>query len=201
LLIGLGRCSRTLKVSFYLPAIQYFAELPFRILVAPIVTYMGQDALRSCDKVFATWERPEPHGEHDQYILWINRETQLIELAQYTVRDQFKFIKATILYEDVLRRQRRRLGRSLAEIKDFLDYLCRTAELHEVYFLWRPFLPDPDDDLVLDLAANAGCSYIVTYNLRHFRGVDTFGIEAITAKTLVRQAKLGASCRVQVPAG
>jgi len=90
-------------------------------------------------------------------------------------------------YEDVLRRQRRRLGRSLAEIKDFLDYLCRTAELHEVYFLWRPFLPDPDDDLVLDLAVNAGCSYIVTYNLRHFRGVDTFGIEAITAKTLLEK--------------
>ena len=64
------------------------------------------------------------------------------------------------------------------------------AQLHEAYFLWRPFLADPSDDMVLDLAVNAGCPYIVTYNLRHFRGVDVFGIEAITAQTAL--AKIGA---------
>ena len=73
-------------------------------------------------------------------------------------------------YEDVLSRYQSELGRSATKIKDFLDYICSTATLHDVYFLWRPFLSDPNDDMVLDLAVNAACSYIVTYNLRHFRG-------------------------------
>ncbi|NKB72018.1 MAG: PIN domain-containing protein [Candidatus Latescibacteria bacterium] len=88
-------------------------------------------------------------------------------------------------YEDVLSRHQQELGRSSVEIQDFLDYVCSTATHHDVYFLWRPFLSDPDDDMVLDLAVNAGCSYIVTYNLRRFRGLDFFGLEAITAQILL----------------
>lgn len=69
--------------------------------------------------------------------------------------------------------------------RTLLDYLCTVANLHEIHFLWRPTLPDPGDDLVLDLAANAGCRYIVTYNKRHFKGAETFGIESVTAKELL----------------
>ncbi len=59
------------------------------------------------------------------------------------------------------------------------------ANLQEIHFLWRPTLPDPADDLVLDLAAGAGCGYIVTYNKRHFESARTFGIESVTAKELL----------------
>ena len=88
-------------------------------------------------------------------------------------------------YEEVLRRQKRCLRLTQTAISDLLDYLCTVANLHEIHFLWRPTLPDPGDDLVLDLAANAGCRYIVTYNTRHFQGVETFGIEPVTAKELL----------------
>lgn len=64
------------------------------------------------------------------------------------------------------------------------------ANLHEIYFLWRPYLPDPQDDMVLELAVNAGCKYIVTYNKRDFRGTETFGIEVVTAKEFLE--KIGA---------
>ena len=46
-------------------------------------------------------------------------------------------------YEEVLRRQRRSLHVTQDDIADFLDYLCSVADLHEIYFLWRPYLPDP----------------------------------------------------------
>ena len=34
----------------------------------------------------------------------------------------------------------------------FLRYLASQARLQEIHFLWRPFLADADDDLVLELA-------------------------------------------------
>ena len=93
-------------------------------------------------------------------------------------------------YEEILRRQRRSLHVTQDDIADFLDYLCSVANLHEIYFLWRPHLPDPQDDMILELAVNAGCKYIVTYNKRDFRGTETFGIGVVTAKEFLE--KIGA---------
>ena len=85
-------------------------------------------------------------------------------------------------YEEVLRRHRGRLRLTQTAISDLLDYLCAIAYLHEIHFLWRPYLPDPGDDMLLDLATNAGCGYIVTYNRDHFQGAEAFGVETVTAK-------------------
>ena len=93
-------------------------------------------------------------------------------------------------YEEILRRQRRSLHVNQEDIADFIDYLCSVANLHEIYFLWRPYLPDPQDDMILELAVNASCKYIVTYNKRDFRGTETFGIEVVTAKEFLE--KIGA---------
>ena len=90
-------------------------------------------------------------------------------------------------YEEVLRRQRHRLHITQDGIADFLDYLCSIANLHEIYFLWRPYLPDPQDDMLLDLAVKAGCKYIVTYNKRDFRGAEMFGIEVVTTKEFLER--------------
>lgn len=88
-------------------------------------------------------------------------------------------------HESVLQRKRSEFGLSEADIGDFLDYLCGVARLHEIHFLWRPFLPDPKDEMVLEVAVKARCRYIVTYNIRDFRGVERFGIEAVTARQLL----------------
>ena len=34
----------------------------------------------------------------------------------------------------------------------FVRYLASQSHLQEIHFLWRPFLPDADDDMVLELA-------------------------------------------------
>jgi hypothetical protein len=52
--------------------------------------------------------------------------------------------------------------------------------LQEIFYLWRPFLADPSDDMILELAFAADCQYIVTHNVRHFAGCERFGVEAIT---------------------
>jgi len=54
--------------------------------------------------------------------------------------------------------------------------------LQELHFLWRPFLADPDDDMVLELAFAAGCRYIVT----HFRGSGQLGVSALSPRDFLK---------------
>jgi predicted nucleic acid-binding protein len=43
-------------------------------------------------------------------------------------------------------------GRTADDALSFLRYLASQAHLQEIHFLWRPFLPDADDDMILELA-------------------------------------------------
>lgn len=48
-------------------------------------------------------------------------------------------------------------------------------------FLWRPRLPDANDELIMETAANAGANRLVTFNLRHLASyAKEFGIVALT---------------------
>ena len=62
----------------------------------------------------------------------------------------------------------------------FLRYLASVARLQDVHFLWRPFLRDPDDDMVLECAVASGSGYIVTHNVKDFLRVEKLKVQAIT---------------------
>ena len=71
-------------------------------------------------------------------------------------------------------------NRTETDALGFLRYLAGQAHLQEIHFLWRPFLPDADDDMLLELAFAAGCRYIVTHNVKDFHGSEELGVSAIT---------------------
>jgi putative PIN family toxin of toxin-antitoxin system len=73
------------------------------------------------------------------------------------------------------------------EIEDVIDYLCSVANHHQVFYLWRPFLRDPKDDMVLELAVAAQCRFIVTFNKLDFQGVEQFGIQVVTPQEFLVQ--------------
>ena len=76
-------------IEFYLPTLQYFNELPFRLLSADVVLDAGPARWRgrAFHRLFVSWGSPEPQADVDQYLLWIDRDTLLIEMVHYTVRD------------------------------------------------------------------------------------------------------------------
>jgi len=77
-------------------------------------------------------------------------------------------------------------GRTEEDALGFLRYLASQARLQEIHFLWRPHLPDADDDMILELAFAAGCTYIVTHNVKDFHGSEELGIPAVTPRDFLK---------------
>lgn len=77
-------------------------------------------------------------------------------------------------------------GRTESDALALLRYLASQSHLQEIHFLWRPFLPDADDDMVLEVAFAAGCRYIVTHNVKDFHGAERLGIAAITPSDFLK---------------
>lgn len=72
-------------------------------------------------------------------------------------------------YQDVLTRPEiMRSHYTTNEAIAFTRYLVSIAHKQAVHFLWRPWLKDPKDDMVLEAALASQSRYIVTYNLKDF---------------------------------
>ena len=90
-------------------------------------------------------------------------------------------------YEDATKRLLGEIPLAEEDINNILDYLCSMANQREVFYLWRPFLRDPKDDMVLELAVSGRCEAIITYNKKDFVGGDQFGLRVITPKEFLEE--------------
>jgi len=73
-------------------------------------------------------------------------------------------------------------GRTAEDALGFLRYLASQSHLQEIHFLWRPFLPDADDDMALELAFAASCRHIITHNVKDFHGSEQLGVTALSPR-------------------
>ncbi len=71
------------------------------------------------------------------------------------------------------------------DVEVVLNYICSISEEKQIYYLWRPYLKDSEDDHVLEVAIASGSKYIVTFNKRDFVGVESYGIKVVTPKELI----------------
>ncbi len=86
-------------------------------------------------------------------------------------------------YEAILKRKeiRQATQLSLDSIDVVLDTLCELATETPIFYLWRPKLSDPQDDMVLELAVNGQADAIVTFNTNDFGNAsEEFGIKLLT---------------------
>ena len=77
-------------------------------------------------------------------------------------------------------------GVGVQQMLGFLQYLASVSRLQNVHYLWRPFLRDPDDDMVLECAVASGSAFIVTHNVKDFRRSCELGVQAMTPADFLR---------------
>ena len=83
-------------------------------------------------------------------------------------------------YEAVLVRHAVELNLSREAAIGVVDFLCGVAHCQDIHFLWRPSLPDPQDEFVLELAVAANCEAIITHNVRDFVATKRFKPQVLT---------------------
>ncbi|GAP35082.1 Sll0624 protein [Piscinibacter sakaiensis] len=84
-------------------------------------------------------------------------------------------------WQAVLCRPEHRLpGVDAAQMQGFLRYLASVSHLQDVHYLWRPFLRDPNDDMVLECAVASGARFIVTHHLKDFQRTQELGVQALS---------------------
>ena len=90
-------------------------------------------------------------------------------------------------YEAVGKREAERLGIPAATVDAIVSAFCFAGRETNVHFRVRPVLPDPGDEFLLELAAAGAADAIVTHNVRHFAGVERFGVRVLTPREFLRK--------------
>ena len=93
-------------------------------------------------------------------------------------------------YEVVLKRAEHiaASGLSHSQIDVLLTAMALFAEPVETHFHWRPVLRDPDDEMVMETAVNAGAQAIVTFNRRDFLPeMSGFGLDIMLPREILRR--------------
>ncbi|MCC6500485.1 MAG: putative toxin-antitoxin system toxin component, PIN family [Anaerolineales bacterium] len=113
---------------------------------------------------------------------------KLLSLIDQDVYQLNLSVPLALEYEAVAKRMIGEIALTEKEIDDLLDFIIGASNRWQIYYLWRPQLQDPSDDMVLELAVTANCDYIVTYNVNDFKGIEEFGIKAVTPKEFLQMA-------------
>lgn len=86
-------------------------------------------------------------------------------------------------YESVLMRADHltAAGVTAGEVTELLDALSIVGALVYLDFRWRPMLPDPNDDMVIETAVNGSADLLVTFNTRDFAVArKNFGVRVVS---------------------
>lgn len=92
-------------------------------------------------------------------------------------------------YEAVLKRPEQLAAgrRSAAMIDAFLDALTLRVEPVHLFYLWRPQLRDPADEMVLETALNGRAEALVTFNIDDFTAARRFALPVLTPASFLQQ--------------
>ena len=105
---------------------------------------------------------------------------KVLSLVGTGVFDLVLTVPLVLEYEDALLRHAAASGLSNNEVSMLVDYLCSVGVHQTVFFLWRPLLSDPKDDMVLEAAVAASCDFLVTFNTRDFAAAKQFKLKVVT---------------------
>ena len=96
--------------------------------------------------------------------------------------------KLGLEYRDVALRpqQLQAFGLGIGEVMTVIEAIEALAEPVKVVVRHRPLSPDPNDDMVLDIALNGRAEAIVTSNTKDFKAAGKrYGIPVLTPRELL----------------
>lgn len=115
---------------------------------------------------------------------------QILRLLAQRKLNYLLSVPLLLEYEAVLKREENRkvTGLNHEEIETVLNMLCAKGTEISIFYLWRPKLSDPQDDMVLELAVNGQADAIVTFNINDFGNTpEQFGIRLLTPGIFLHQ--------------
>ena len=104
---------------------------------------------------------------------------KLVSLLEYNKFILNISVPLILEYESIVVRELNHLKINKKDLDIFLDYICTIGKKYDIYYLWRPFLKDPKDDFILELAYTSDSDFIITFNKKYFRGAQEFGIKTL----------------------
>ena len=103
---------------------------------------------------------------------------KLLEIIGHPNLKVFISTSLALEYEAVAKRETESYWLDSMLLDSFIDYICNNSFETVIYYNWRPFLSDPNDDFILELAVASSVD-------SDFIGSDKFGIKTITPKELL----------------
>src|SRR5437016_4187566 len=89
-------------------------------------------------------------------------------------------------YEAVGKREAQRLKIPESTVEAIVRAFCFVGRETDIHFRLRPVLPDSGDEFLLELAVAGRADAIITHNVRHFAGVERFGIRVMTPREFLK---------------
>ena len=74
------------------------------------------------------------------------------------------------------------MGGNPAQIEAAIDSFVARANRRFIYFRWRPFLADADDEFIVELALASRQAIIVTHNTSNFSRCESLGIRVMSPR-------------------
>ena len=93
-------------------------------------------------------------------------------------------------YEAILKNHLDRDIFTDSDIDDFIDYICAVGVRTKIFYLWRPYLKDPFDDHILEVAIQSNAQAVVTFNKKDFREAENLGVRILTPKEFLEELEV-----------
>jgi len=109
-----------------------------------------------------------------------SRQGASFKLLSLVDNGQFEIVVSVPLvfeYEYALTKTADETGIPSSVVSDILNYLCSVSQHQDIFFLWRPMLRDPRDDMILEVGVASSANAILTYKKRDFDRATSFDIE------------------------
>jgi predicted nucleic acid-binding protein len=123
---------------------------------------------------------------------WRSRRGASFEIISRIGRGNFDLVVSVPLaieYESAISRCPPVPGLTRQDAGTFIDYICGVAQRQNIFFLWRPLLRDPNDDMVAEVAVAASAEIIVSHNVRDFVGVEKFQVRVMKPVEFLRKLR------------